>query len=271
MADTPDTGAQAATPQLPLFYKSLTPLSSQVHANFGVENRTDLEFTRGVHTVPVTVDEFAAAGRHFPIIFSTDELPVPLALFGLQSGQNFYLKENGQWEQDGYVPAYIRRYPFMLARVSPETTDLSLCFDDTCSEIGENDGQSLFADGEPTEATKNVLKFCEEFEKSIQRTHAFARMLQEDDLLMDGEVSITPRDPNAKPSVYRGFKMVNEEKVKEMRGDQLRKYVQNGALPLMYAHLMSVHIIRELFAKANPQLAQAPSSTDRADDSTVAA
>ena len=254
MATTPENGAQQPAPRLPLFYKSLTPISSQQHAGFGVDERTSLEFTRGTHAVPVTVDEFPAAQRHFPIVFSTGDNPAPLALLGLQEGQNGFLQEDGKWQDGAYVPAYIRRYPFMLARLRPDSEDLSLCFDDQCPEVGEDRAQAFFEGTETTQVTKNILNFCEEYEKSIQRTRAFGEELKKHELLMDGEVTIQAPGSD-KPSVYRGFQMVNEEKLKELRGDQARKLVQNGALALIYAHLLSVQLIRDLFARANPGIA----------------
>lgn len=259
MASNPTNGANADAPKLPVFYKALTPLSSSAHADYGVKQRTSLEFTRGVHAVPLTVDEFAAAHRFFPIVFSTGETPTPLALLGLKEGENLYLNEDGSWRDGAYVPAFIRRYPFLLARVSPDSSDLSLCFDETCDEVGPDHEQKFFQDGEQTDLTKNVLKFCEEYEKSIARTQGFIEELKKAELLMDGEVSI--QAPGAdRPSVYRGFKMVNEQKVKDMRGDQARKFVQNGALALVYAHLFSMQIIREHFARANAGTPAVPAS-----------
>ncbi|HAW55166.1 MAG TPA: multidrug transporter, partial [Hyphomonas sp.] len=178
----------------------------------------------------------------------------------------FFVKEDGNWQEGVYVPAYIRRYPFMLARLRQESEDLSLCFDDTCDEIGEGKEQAFFDGTEPSQVTKNVLNFCEEYEKSIQRTRAFVQELSTQELLMDGEVSIQPPG-DSKPSIYRGFQMVNEEKLKELRGDQARKLIQNGALPLVYAHLLSVQIIRELFAKGTP-VPETPLSVPT-DDGTV--
>lgn len=266
MASNPTNGANADAPKLPVFYKSLTPLSSNLHADYGVKQRTSLEFTRGVHAVPVTVDEFAAAHRFFPIVFSTGETPTPLALLGLQEGQNLYLKEDGTWREGAYVPAFIRRYPFLLARTSPESEELSLCFDESCGEISPEFEQKFFADGQQTELTQNVLKFCEEYEKSIARTHGFVEELKKADLLMDGEVSI--QAPGAeRPSVYRGFKMINEQKIKDLRGDQARKFVQNGALALVYAHLFSLQIIREHFARGNASGPAVPASATESDQS----
>jgi len=43
--------------------------------------------------------------------------------------------------------------------------------------------------------------------------------------------------------------MVDEEKLKNLRGDELRKYNQSGLLPLIYAHLFSLAQIRDLFAR----------------------
>ena len=82
-------------------------------------------------------------------------------------------------------------------------------------------------------------------------------------LLMDGEVSIQQTGVE-KPFVYRGFKMVNEEKLRELRGDELRKMNQNGMLPLIYAHLFSLQVMRDVFAKQvaagkMPQVTEAPS------------
>jgi hypothetical protein len=142
----------------------------------------------------------------------------------------------------------------MLARLRQDADELSLCFDSTSGLVGEfEEGQALFDDGQLSESTTAILKFCEEFELSAQRTNAFMKELAEMDLLIDGEVSIQPSD-SPTPFVYRGFRMVGEEKMKELRGDQLRKINQNGILQLLMAHHFSL-----------PQIARSsPSSCSRA-------
>src|SRR6185503_7463195 len=110
------------------------------------------------------------------------------------------------------------------------------------------DGNPLFTDGKPSETTNQILKFCEEFELSAQRTNAFMEDLKEAGLLMDGEVSIQPSG-SEQPFIYRGFQMVNEEKLRELRGDELRKMNQNGMLALILAHLFSMSMVREIFSK----------------------
>lgn len=243
MASTP-----ANAQSLPLFYNSLAPLSSQLHPTHGLKARENLAFTRGTHAIPVTVDEFALVQRHYPIVFGLGENPAPLALIGLNEGQNLYLTADNQWEAGQYIPAFVRRYPFMLAKLAPDSADLSLCFDDTSGSIVAGEGDALFNGVEPSDTTKNILAFCEQFEQAVGRTRAFMDELTKLDLLMDGEVTIQ-REDLAQPAVYRGFRMVSEEKLQALRGDQARKLVQSGLLGLVYAHLFSLSLISGLFEK----------------------
>lgn len=241
----------ASAPQssdLPLFYQGLAPLSSELHGNYRARAMDKAPFLTNVHMVPVTSDEFIPASRVYPIVFSDTPTPVPLALMGLNEGVNVFVDGDGALINQVYVPAYIRRYPFMLARLSPEATDLTLCFDPTSEAVGAfEDGDPLFDGDKPSAATQNVLSFCQQFEEAGLRTQNFVEELVKLDLLMDGEFSIQ-QDGVDKPFVYRGFKMVDEEKLREMRGDALRKIAQNGILALIYAHLFSMHLIRDLFA-----------------------
>ncbi|GAA0862335.1 SapC family protein [Sphingopyxis soli] len=255
--------ATAPANNLPLFYKDLVPLSSVDHADYHARSLDTAEFLVGQHAIPLTSDEFVSAGRYFPIVFSSGENPVPLALMGLNEGVNVFVDDQGKLINPVYVPAYVRRYPFMLARLNPDSEDLSLCFDPTSPAIGKfEEGDALFADGQPTEPVNSVLEFCRTFEEAGQRTSMFVEELKKADLLMDGEVAIQP-EGNDKPFIYRGFQMVDENKLRELRGDVLRKMMQNGILALIFAHLFSLQLMREIFAEQVrsgkvPELIQVP-------------
>ncbi len=244
------TEAPTQQQQLPLLYSALEPLNSNTHGKMHIRPIEKAEAISKAHAIPATVDEFTLLARHYPIIFAVGETPVPLALMGLSEGVNVFMDDNGRTTDEHlYVPAYIRRYPFLLARIRPDSDELSLCFDPSSGAIGEfDDGEPLFDDGEPSTATKAILEFCEQFEAAGQRTGAFIDDLQKSDLLMDGEVAIQPEGAT-QPFIYRGFRMVDEEKLKNLRGDELRKYNQSGLLALLYAHLFSLSQIRELFAR----------------------
>ncbi|WP_341208380.1 SapC family protein [uncultured Sphingomonas sp.] len=240
----------ASAPQLPLFYNGLEPLSSEVHANYKVQPSDTAPFLVNQHAIPVTVEEFPLIQRHMPIVFSSGDDAIPIALMGLNEGVNVFISEEGRLIDDTiYVPAYIRRYPYMLARLRPDADELSLCFDPSSPTIGAFDeGDALFTDGQPSELTQNILKFNENFEQAAARTGQFMKEIKELDLLMEGEVTIQ-QDGIEQPFVYRGFQMIDEKKLSELRGDQLRKISQSGMLPLLYAHLFSLALMREIFAR----------------------
>lgn len=235
-------------PNLPIFFKDLLPLSTQEHATWKARALDKAPFLVNHHAVPLTSDEFISASRFYPIVFSAGDNPVPLALMGLNEGINTFVDAEGALLNPVYVPAYIRRYPFLLAKLRPDQEDLSLCFDPTSGAIGDfDDGDPLFVDGQPSEHTKAILGFCEQFEQAGQRTGQFMEELIKSGLLMDGEVSIEVENA-PQPFVYRGFRMVDETKLRELRGDVLRKMMQNGMLALIFAHLFSLQLMREIFS-----------------------
>jgi hypothetical protein len=242
----------ASAPQaanLPLFYKDLMPLNSRDHATWHTKTTDKADWLIGQHAIPLTAEEFPQAQRSYPIVFSAGENPVPLALMGLNEGVNVFIDDDGKLTDPVYMPAYVRRYPYMLAKLAPDTEELSLCFDPTSDLLGEfEDGYALFENGEASEGTKGLLEFCKNFEEAGQRTAAFIEELEKQGLLMDGEVAIQQQGIG-QPFVYRGFRMIDQEKLREVRGDVLRTWNQNGILALIFAHLFSLEHIREIFGK----------------------
>lgn len=241
----------ASAPQatLPLFYQDLMPLNSRDHAAWKSRQTDKATWLADQHAVPLTAEEFPEASRHYPIIFSAGENSVPLALMGLNEGVNVFLDADGKLTENVYVPAYVRRYPFLLAKLRPDSEELSLCFDPTCDLVGEHDeGNALFDGENPTEATQGLLDFCRQFEEAGLRTQNFVEELEKHKLLMDGEVAIQ-QEGTEQPFIYRGFKMVDEAKLRELRGDVLRTMNQNGMLAMIYAHLFSLQLIREIFGR----------------------
>ncbi|MFZ1741861.1 MAG: SapC family protein [Pontixanthobacter sp.] len=243
--------ATAPQPQLPLFYNDLMPLNSRDHASWKSKTMESAEWLKGQHAIPLTVDEFVQAQRDFPIIFSSGDNPLPLALMGLNEGVNTFVDDKGKVNDPIYLPAYIRRYPFMLAKLKEDGDELSLCFDPTSGSVGEyDDGAELFdGEGKPTEATQNILQFCEHFENAGQRTKSFVDELKKHNLLMDGEIAISQQDNPDQPFVYRGFQMIDQEKLQDVRGDVLREWNKNGMLVLIYAQIMSLDLMRSIFAR----------------------
>src|SRR3546814_15449075 len=108
--------------------------------------------------------------------------------------------------------------------------------------------------------TKAILSFCEQFEQSGARTGALVAELDKHDLLIDGEVAIQPEGA-PQPFIYRGFRMISEDQLRELRGDVSRQLIQSGAMGPIYAHLFSLSLIRGLFFRqvSDGQVPSAPS------------
>lgn len=247
--------ASAPQPQLPVFYNDLMPLNSRDHKGWKSRQINDASFLGKSHAVPITVEEFVDTQRSFPIVFTSGEGALPIALMGLNEGVNTFVGDDGKLTDDVYVPAYVRRYPFMLARLRPDSDDLSLCFDPSAGVVGEFDeGNELFdAEGKPTEFTNGVMEFCRHFEEAGVRTQNFMADLAKHDLLMDGEIAITRNDDPERPFVYRGFRMVDENKVRELPTEALEELSKSGALMMIYAHLFSLNLMRVIFARQSAQ------------------
>src|SRR5438105_1754402 len=114
---------------LPLFYKNLQPLSSSLHGSLKIHPATTAPYFATANAIPLTIDEFIAAQRFFPIVFSGGDMPVPLALLGLNEGVNVFVDGQGAPLNPFYIPAYVRRYPYLLARLDEKAEELSLCYD----------------------------------------------------------------------------------------------------------------------------------------------
>ena len=256
--------SQAPSNPLPLLYNDLQPINMQQHGDKKLVQIQSAPHIAQAHAIPVTVDEFALLQRTYPIVFSVGDNSVPLALMGLNEGVNTFLDDKGMLNEPVYLPAYLRRYPFLLAQLNEGSDELSLCVDPTSGVIGDGEGDAIFDGDQPSEKIKGILDFCEQFEAAGQRTAAFMAELEKSGLLMDGEVAIQPEN-SEQPFVYRGFRMIDEDKLREMRGDELRKMNQNGMLPLIFAHLFSLAQIRDIFGRQVAQ-GKGPVPTEQPSD-----
>ena len=154
-----------------LFYSKPEPLAKELHANLGVKRMDGpFGFAKAGHAIPLTVGEFPLAAVTGPIIFVGDE-KLPIAVMGLNAGDNMFVKPDGTFESGIYIPAYVRRYPFVFAN-DDANKQMVLCIDRGAEFIVDKGYDMPFFDeaGEPTEYTKNCIEFCNNFEIERQRT-----------------------------------------------------------------------------------------------------
>ena len=250
-----------------LFYSKPEPLSADLHKNLGVKRMDGpFKFAKAGHAVPLTVTEFGLAAVCGPIIFVGEE-KIPLAVMGLNAGDNMFLQDNGTFEPGVYVPAYIRRYPFVFANDSA-AGQMILCIDRAAEFIVEGGEMPFFeANGEPSEYTKNCISFCNDYEQERGRTQGFVQLLKDLDLFHTRQAMFTPTNPDGtagEPQVIAEYFAVAEEKLNALPAEKLAELRDNGALTQIYAHLTSlvgwdrlIALAMVKAANAQPQAANA--------------
>jgi hypothetical protein len=256
--------ATAQAPNSPLsgqvmFYRQPELLSKELHGKLGVNVApTRFSYAVNTHVAPLTVQEFAPASTCYPIIFVGQDYN-PVAVFGLMENQNLFATEANGFDVDAYVPAFVRRYPFVLAQpdagAAAEQGDrLLVAIDRGYEYIGENAAYPFFDDkGEPSEYTQNCMKFCNDFESQARTTRQFVEVLKELDLFDQRTTTYTPQNSDGSPggetqkvAEYFG---VNEDKLKQLPREKLAELAANGALQQIYAHLNSLFCWDRLMAR----------------------
>lgn len=255
MADAP-----AAEPRLtgsvPL-YKNAEPLNRQKHKTYGVKTVSDpFSFLKGWHFVPAISPEFAYACGSYPIIFLGDK-KMPVLVMGLRQGSNVFVSEDGQFDPEHYIPAYVRRYPFVSA-TNPNDQASTVCVDmDADFVVSENPERPFFDEnGEPSQYTQQAIDFVSAFENDARATEAFVERLIALDLLERKDVKVAnPQDPQ-NPVTVAEYWGVSNEKFAALPADKLKEMQGNGDLTAIMAHLISLQrwdrILRRTSQTAQP-------------------
>ena len=244
--NTPPVTPQGDAPVLSgqvLFYKQPQPLNPEQHAALGVK-RIDqpFSFLKEAHAVPVTVTEFGLAAGSYPVIFVGEDR-TPVAVMGVRQGQNLYVDDQGRVAEDSYVPAFVRRYPFVFAN-DDGSDRLLLCVDRGAPMVTNQPDVPFFENGEPTQFTNDAIEFCKEFERQRRATLDFVKMLDQYGLFEQKTVTFQPRDSEGKETgpqqKIADYWAVSEEKLNALPQDQFMELRANGALGACYAHLVSL-------------------------------
>jgi hypothetical protein len=230
-------GNDAGTsPALPLFYKNPRPVNREVHEKKSVKKERDFAFAANTNSIPIAASEFPAAAANYPILFTSGEPAAPIALLGLERGQNLFVSD-GKWAQGCYVPAYARRYPFIFSDV-PGNDQLALCIDEESGFLEDGDANPIFIDGEPSEQLKTALNFCEHFQRDFTLTSDFSSALSEAGLLAPKEMTYNSQD--GQRVGLTGFRVIDEKKLNELPDETFLEWRKKGWLAPIYAHLLSI-------------------------------
>ncbi len=225
--------------QPPYGYSEIVPLTTG--ARVRMPSGALPEVFRSMNALPLSYAEIALASRDYPIAFVSGDGErsfLAMAILGLEDKQNLFVGDDGNWDPNTYVPAYVRRYPFCMAKVTAdgkEQAERIACVEKSALS---DDGEPLYDDkGQPLatwEGTKNLLF---EFEADLTRTEEMCATLHRLGLFEAFTVQAVPK--GGAPLAMTGVHRVAEAKLLELPAEELKTLVRNGVLPRVYAHILS--------------------------------
>jgi hypothetical protein len=246
-----------------LIYDDLVSLNREAHRELKLKPAADkFGFARETNSVLIAASELPQAALDFPCVFVSTETGVGLAaILGLQAHENLFVQPDGAWRQGAYLPAFIRRYPFVLAE-SEGDSNFTVCLDRAYAGLNTQDGQALFeADGRETQWLEEIKQFLVAFRQEMVASRDLGQRLADLDLLEDRVIEY---ELMGERQTLRGFKTVNEAKLRSLPAEALEGLSAQGLLGLIYAHLLSLNQVQRLAVKLDERRSQAAAERESA-------
>ena len=230
-------------------YKNLEVISKVEHKDSNIKLVENFSYAKEEINAPVTVAEFYEACKNYPIVFAKDKDNVWFAsiMLGYKEKQNIFVDDKGEWEKLHYIPAAIRRYPFIFIN-QEKSEDLILGIEkDYLSSDKKDESRKLFEKEDNSELLNGVLKFLNQFQNDAKVTSNFIKQLADWDLLEEKVATIL--NSNQEKFIINGFFIVNEDKLKHLSKKKKEEICNKNLSPLITAHLISLSNIQKLGMK----------------------
>lgn len=228
-------------------YQNVEAINSITHLKCGIKEINSLSYVKELIHVPITIAEFYESCKDYPIVFAKDasESWSALALVGFKEKENLFIDEKGQWEKNRYLPAFIRRYPFIFVS-QPNSEELTLAFDVTCKEENCQNKERAFFDEEAKAMPflQGIMSFLTQFQNDAKATAEFIKQLYDWGLLEARMANIVT--PSGETFTLNGFFVINEEKLRHLSKKKKEEINAKNAIPLITAHLISLSNIQRM-------------------------
>ncbi|WP_250888978.1 SapC family protein [Mesorhizobium sp. dw_380] len=250
------TETAAADAAMPLFYSRPEALNPARHGSLGLIARSDFSFARSAHAIPVVTSEMPAAMRSYPIVF-IGAAKAPVIITGVRQNENLFIDADGRWAAPHYVPAYVRRYPFILAEDASAPGRLTLCVDRASERVvdqlmapfREDKVASFFNGAEATEATKQALAFCDQFQIDFRATRVMIDRIDAHGLFAPRQSKVTLE--GGEVLNLTDFQVIDEPAFNKLSDEAFLDLRRSGALGLLYCHLASTNSWTSLVHQAS--------------------
>ena len=227
-----------------LYYEKPVLLNREQHRSRKIRPSGGFGFARQANSLYLAGVEFTEACKEYAIVFTKQAggKVAPVVVLGLRDRENLFVDGQDRWTA-AYVPAFVRRYPFVLAELPGE--QLGVCIDEAFPGLNEQDGEALFDDqGGNTPFLQNALDFLQRYQVEYLRTEAFCRQLADAGLLV--EMSAKADLVDGRSFTVAGLMVVDENKLRELPDDKVLALFRAGELHLLSMHLLSLSNLNRL-------------------------
>jgi hypothetical protein len=242
-----------------MYYEKPVLLHRDKHRERKVLPSTGFAFARKANSLYLAGVEFNEACKEYAIVFTRGAAGriVPVVMVGLRSHENLFVDGEARWLAN-YVPAFVRRYPFVLADLPGQ--GLGVCIDEAFAGLNTREGEALFdAQGQETPFLRSAIDFLQQYQREYQRTEAFCQRLLEAGLLVEMDARADLVD--GRSFTVNGLMVVDEKKLLALPDAVALSLFRAGELHLVSMHLMSLsnmHKLVDAMAQRKTSLQPAP-------------
>lgn len=237
-------------------FKAIVPITIERHKNKKINPINNFLFAKEVHIAAVMAHEFPKVSSIYPIVFIEDKANddfKPVAMLGLEQGENLFLSEDGKKWNASYIPAIIRRYPFALAKTGDENK-FTVCIDETSEFLSEKEGEPLFnEDNSAAPTIEKVKQYLSELHQMDLFTNEFTKFLKENNLFTP--LNMRVRLQNEMKNISGAY-VINEERLNSLSDDKFLEMKNKRYLSVIYSHLSSLAQIERLLGFKDKNLTQ---------------
>jgi len=239
-----------------LFYRRVTALRPDLHGALKIGTPPDQSFTARTNSVPLAGVEFGEAGKEYPLVFARDGSGNfnAVVVLGLENAENLFLGEKADW-QAHYVPAFVRRYPFVLGSNYENPAQPLVCVDESCPWLGHDVvGEPLFIANQPSSFMVQIVSFLTDYNAQAERTAYFCQKLADWNLLTESQAQATTAD--GKVHTLTDIWTVDEALLAQLDADKLQGLFKTGELAWIFFHLASLSNFRLLAERKSARAAR---------------
>lgn len=203
--------------------------------------------------------EFRLIQNDYPIFFKKNTETgkfIPVALTGLRQNENLFLSDKG-WDAH-YIPASVKRRPFLIGIQPPKPDDVSgqpskmVYIDMDSPRVSESEGDAVFLPhGGYSPYLESVVDLLDYIQYGTELNEQFADALLAHELLETVALEITLK--NGERNNLTGLYTIHEDKLNSLPGNAVAELHGKGFIECIYmvlaSHANMIKLIARIEAK----------------------